>query len=37
LRYNRDPLNPLNGDALVITDLSGHRRVAGYVCFSLSM
>jgi adenylyltransferase/sulfurtransferase len=25
LRYKRDPLNPLNGDALVITDLSGHR------------
>jgi molybdopterin-synthase adenylyltransferase len=25
LRYHRDPLNPLNGDALVITDLSGHR------------
>src|SRR6266480_3907731 len=25
LRYQRDPLNPLNGDALVITDLSGHR------------
>jgi molybdopterin-synthase adenylyltransferase len=25
LRYRRDPLNPLNGDALVITDLSGHR------------
>jgi hypothetical protein len=25
LRYARDPLNPLNGDALVITDLSGHR------------
>ena len=25
LRYTRDPLNPLNGDALVITDLSGHR------------
>jgi molybdopterin-synthase adenylyltransferase len=24
LRYHRDPLNPLNGDALVITDLSGH-------------
>jgi len=24
LRYTRDPLNPLNGDALVITDLSGH-------------
>jgi adenylyltransferase/sulfurtransferase len=24
LRYARDPLNPLNGDALVITDLSGH-------------
>jgi len=24
LRYGRDPLNPLNGDALVITDLSGH-------------
>ena len=23
--YRRDPLNPLNGDALVITDLSGHR------------
>ena len=26
LRYARDPLNPLNGDAPVITDLSGHRR-----------
>jgi molybdopterin/thiamine biosynthesis adenylyltransferase len=25
LRYQRDPLNPLNGDTLVITDLSGHR------------
>jgi molybdopterin-synthase adenylyltransferase len=25
LRYKRDPLNPLNGDALVITDLSAHR------------
>ena len=25
LRYRRDPLNPLNGDALVITDLSRHR------------
>jgi molybdopterin/thiamine biosynthesis adenylyltransferase len=25
LRYQRDPLNPLNGDALVITDLSAHR------------
>ena len=25
LRYARDPLNPLNGDALVITDLSAHR------------
>ena len=25
LRYKRDPLNPLNGDALTITDLSGHR------------
>jgi len=25
LRYARDPLNPLNGDALVITDLSGNR------------
>jgi len=25
LRYKRDPLNPLNGDALIITDLSGHR------------
>jgi len=25
LRYKRDPLNPLNGDALVVTDLSGHR------------
>ena len=25
LRYARDPLNPLNGDALTITDLSGHR------------
>ena len=25
LRYQRDPLNPLNGDALVVTDLSGHR------------
>jgi adenylyltransferase/sulfurtransferase len=25
LRYQRDPLNPLNGDALVITDLSGHK------------
>jgi molybdopterin-synthase adenylyltransferase len=25
LRYKRDPLNPLNGDALVITDLSGHK------------
>jgi len=24
LRYSRDPLNPLNGDALVITDLSAH-------------
>ena len=24
LRYQRDPLNPLNGDALVITDLSAH-------------
>jgi len=24
LRYQRDPLNPLNGDALTITDLSGH-------------
>jgi molybdopterin-synthase adenylyltransferase len=24
LRYKRDPLNPLNGDALVITDLSAH-------------
>src|SRR6201996_7152896 len=24
LRYRRDPLNPLNGDALVITDLSAH-------------
>ena len=24
LRYSRDPLNPLNGDALTITDLSGH-------------
>jgi adenylyltransferase/sulfurtransferase len=24
LRYARDPLNPLNGDALTITDLSGH-------------
>jgi adenylyltransferase/sulfurtransferase len=25
LRYKRDPSNPLNGDALVITDLSAHR------------
>src|SRR4029077_11706378 len=25
LRYTRDPLNPLNGDALTITDLSGHK------------
>ena len=25
LRYGRDPQNPLNGDAPVITDLSGHR------------
>jgi len=25
LRYTRDPLNILNGDALTITDLSGHR------------
>jgi adenylyltransferase/sulfurtransferase len=25
MRYTRDPLNPLNGDALTITDLSGHR------------
>src|SRR5690349_21105748 len=25
LRYTRDPLNPLNGDALMITDLSGHK------------
>jgi molybdopterin-synthase adenylyltransferase len=25
LRYQRDPANPLNGDALVITDLSAHR------------
>jgi molybdopterin-synthase adenylyltransferase len=25
LRYQRDPLNPLNGDALVMTDLSAHR------------
>ena len=25
LRYARDPLNPLNGDALTITDLSGHQ------------
>ena len=25
LRYARDPLNPLNGDAPVITDLSAHR------------
>jgi molybdopterin-synthase adenylyltransferase len=25
LRYARDPLNPLNGDMLVITDLSGHK------------
>ena len=25
LRYARDPQNPLNGDAAVITDLSGHR------------
>jgi molybdopterin-synthase adenylyltransferase len=25
LRYGRDPLNPLNGDALTITDLSGHK------------
>ncbi len=25
LRYQRDPANPLNGDTLVITDLSGHR------------
>ena len=24
LRYARDPANPLNGDAPVITDLSGH-------------
>ena len=25
LRYQRDPANPLTGDTLVITDLSGHR------------
>jgi adenylyltransferase/sulfurtransferase len=25
LRYRRDPQNPLNGDAPVITDLSVHR------------
>jgi adenylyltransferase/sulfurtransferase len=25
LRYKRDPLNILNGDALTITDLSGHK------------
>jgi molybdopterin/thiamine biosynthesis adenylyltransferase len=25
LRYARDPLNILNGDALTISDLSGHR------------
>src|SRR5690242_3333120 len=25
LRYTRDPLNPLNGDALTITDLTGHK------------
>src|ERR1700748_1837476 len=25
LRYSRDPANPLNGDAPVITDLGGHR------------
>jgi adenylyltransferase/sulfurtransferase len=25
LRYQRDPRNPLNGDAPEITDLSGHR------------
>ena len=25
LRYQRDPMNQLNGDALTITDLSGHR------------
>jgi molybdopterin-synthase adenylyltransferase len=25
LRYQRDPLNPLNGDMLIITDLSGHK------------
>ena len=25
LSYRRDPLNPLNGDALTITDLSGHK------------
>jgi len=25
LRYSRDPLNILNGDALTITDLSGHK------------
>jgi hypothetical protein len=25
LRYARDPLNILNGDALVVTDLSAHR------------
>jgi len=25
LRYTRDPLNILNGDALTITDLSGHK------------
>jgi adenylyltransferase/sulfurtransferase len=25
LRYQRDPNNPLNGDAPSITDLSGHR------------
>jgi molybdopterin-synthase adenylyltransferase len=25
LRYTRDPVNPLNGDKPVITDLSGHR------------
>jgi len=25
MRYARDPLNILNGDALTITDLSGHK------------
>ena len=25
LNYKRDPLNILNGDALTITDLSGHK------------